>query len=113
MFYAGAVDRPGTNSEFHRVDERIVGRMPKSLSFTQAAALPLTALTAWELLFDRLGVPYGNKTQQGTLLVIAGAGGGRVDPDPARAPADRADRGGDRIPAGDRGLVRDDGRPTT
>ena len=72
VYYAGAIDRPGTNSEFHLVDERIVGRKPASLSFEQAAALPLTAITAWELLFDRLGVARG---AGGTLLVIAGAGG--------------------------------------
>jgi len=55
VFYAGSILRQGTNSEFHLVDERIVGRKPKSLSFAQAAALPLTSITAWELLFDRLG----------------------------------------------------------
>ncbi|HTH99070.1 MAG TPA: zinc-binding alcohol dehydrogenase family protein [Stellaceae bacterium] len=75
VFYAGAIDRAGTNAEFHAVDERIVGRKPASLSFTQAAALPLTSITAWELLFDRLGVAYGTKAQNGTLLVINGAGG--------------------------------------
>ena len=75
VFYAGAIDRPGTNSELHLVDERIVGRKPATLSFTQAAALPLTAITAWELLFDRLRVPYGVKRGGGTLLVINGAGG--------------------------------------
>ncbi len=55
VFYAGSIQRQGTNSEFHLVDERIVGRKPKSLSFAQSAALPLTSITAWELLFDRLG----------------------------------------------------------
>jgi len=75
VFYAGAIDRPGTNSAFHLVDERIVGRKPATLSFTEAAALPLTAITAWELLFDRLQVPYGVKRQGGTLLIINGAGG--------------------------------------
>lgn len=75
VYYAGAIDRPGTNSEFHAVDERIAGRKPASLSFVQAAALPLTAITAWELLFDRLGVPYGSRNQEGVLLVINGAGG--------------------------------------
>jgi len=59
VFYAGAVDRPGAYAELQAVDERIVGPAPVSLTATQAAALPLTALTAWELLFDRLGVPYG------------------------------------------------------
>jgi zinc-binding alcohol dehydrogenase family protein len=75
VFYAGAIDRPGTNCEFHLVDERIVGSKPATLSFSQAAALPLTSITAWELLFDRLSVPYGTKTQDGTLLIINGAGG--------------------------------------
>src|SRR6202012_4085353 len=54
VFYAGSILRQGTNSEFHLVDERIVGGKPKTLSFAQAAALPLTSITAWELLFDRL-----------------------------------------------------------
>ncbi len=75
VFYAGAMDRPGSNSELHLVDERLVGRKPATLSFTQAAALPLTSITAWELLFDRLRVPYGTKSQKGTLLIINGAGG--------------------------------------
>lgn len=75
VFYAGALDRPGANAEFHAVDERLVGRKPASLSFAEAAALPLTAITAWELLFDRLGVAYGEKTRPGTLLIINGAGG--------------------------------------
>ena len=75
VFYAGALDRPGSNSELHIVDERIVGRKPASLSFSQAAALPLTAITAWELLFDRLGVPYGVKSQKGAILIVNGAGG--------------------------------------
>ena len=56
VFYAGSIARPGTNSEFHLVDERIVGRKPDSLSDAAAAALPLTAITAWEMLFDRLDV---------------------------------------------------------
>jgi zinc-binding alcohol dehydrogenase family protein len=75
VFYCGTINRQGTNSEFHAVDERIVGRKPTSLSFAEAAALPLTALTAWELLFDRLRVPYGAKTLGGAILVINGAGG--------------------------------------
>jgi zinc-binding alcohol dehydrogenase family protein len=75
VFYAGAINRPGTNSELHLVDERIAGRKPETLSYAQAAALPLTAITAWELLFDRLGVSYGSKAQTGTLLIINGAGG--------------------------------------
>jgi zinc-binding alcohol dehydrogenase family protein len=75
VFYAGAMDRPGTNSEFHLVDERIVGPKPISLSFAEAAALPLTSITAWEMLFDRMKVPYGLPKPCGTLLVLNGAGG--------------------------------------
>jgi NADPH2:quinone reductase len=75
VFYAGSLIRPGTNAELHLVDERIVGRKPKSLDFLQAAALPLTSLTAWELLFDRLGVKPGKPVDAGSLLIIGGAGG--------------------------------------
>ena len=75
VFYTGAMDRPGTNSEFHLVDERIVGPKPTSLSFAEAAALPLTSITAWEMLFDRMKVPRGLHTPGGTLLVLNGAGG--------------------------------------
>ena len=75
VFYAGSIARPGTNSEFHLVDERIVGRKPASLSFAQAAALPLTSITAWEMLFDRFGVAPGKTPDGRALLVIGGAGG--------------------------------------
>jgi len=75
VFYAGSIQRQGTNSEFHLVDERIVGRKPKSLSFAQAAALPLTSITAWELLFDRLGAAPGKSLDPRTLLIMGGAGG--------------------------------------
>ena len=75
VFYAGSIQRPGTNSEFHLVDERIVGRKPKSLSFAQAAALPLTSITAWELLFDRLAVQPGKTIDPRSLLIVGGAGG--------------------------------------
>jgi zinc-binding alcohol dehydrogenase family protein len=75
VFYAGSIQRQGTNSEFHLVDERIVGRKPKTLSFTQAAALPLTSITAWELLFDRLSVQPGKSIDHRSLLIIGGAGG--------------------------------------
>ncbi|MFX5752352.1 zinc-binding alcohol dehydrogenase family protein, partial [Acinetobacter baumannii] len=54
VFYAGSIVRPGANSELHVVDERIVGRKPASLGHADAAAIPLTAITAWELLFDRV-----------------------------------------------------------
>jgi zinc-binding alcohol dehydrogenase family protein len=75
VFYAGSILRQGTNSEFHLVDERIVGKKPKSLSFAQAAALPLTSITAWELLFDRLGAVPGKSLDARTLLITGGAGG--------------------------------------
>jgi zinc-binding alcohol dehydrogenase family protein len=75
VYYAGAITRPGTNSELHLVDERIVGHMPATLDFAQAAALPLTTITAWELLFDRLGVLPGKKPNPKSLLVIGAAGG--------------------------------------
>jgi NADPH2:quinone reductase len=75
VFYAGSIQRQGTNSEFHLVDERIVGRKPKTLSFAQAAALPLTSITAWELLFDRLTAVPGKSVDPRTLLIVGGAGG--------------------------------------
>jgi zinc-binding alcohol dehydrogenase family protein len=75
VFYAGSILRQGTNSEFHLVDERIVGRKPKTLSFAQSAALPLTSITAWELLFDRLGAVPGKSVDPRTLLIVGGAGG--------------------------------------
>ncbi|GAB0113874.1 zinc-binding alcohol dehydrogenase family protein [Acidisoma sp. C75] len=75
VFYAGALDAPGTNAEFHLVDERIVGRKPESLSFAQAAALPLTAITAWEGLFDRLDVKRPVPGAARAILIIGGAGG--------------------------------------
>lgn len=75
VFYAGSIQRQGTNAEFHLVDERIVGKKPKALSFAQAAALPLTSITAWELLFDRLGAVPGKSVDSRTLLIMGGAGG--------------------------------------
>jgi zinc-binding alcohol dehydrogenase family protein len=75
VWYAGSVARPGTDSELHLVDERIVGKKPLSLSFAQAAALPLTTITAWELLFDRFGVQPGKRPTEDTLLIIGAAGG--------------------------------------
>jgi zinc-binding alcohol dehydrogenase family protein len=74
VFYAGIPTRPGTNAEYHLVDDRIAGHKPKTLSFAEAAALPLTALTAWEMLFDRFKIPRDQITR-GTLLIIGGAGG--------------------------------------
>ncbi|UDF05683.1 zinc-binding alcohol dehydrogenase family protein [Asticcacaulis sp. AND118] len=75
VFYAGDIMRSGTNAEFHAVDERIVGHKPRSLSFAEAAALPLTAITAWEILFERLRVLRDASAAPQTLLVIGGAGG--------------------------------------
>lgn len=72
VWYAGDITRAGCNQEFHLVDERIVAKKPKSLSFIEAAALPLTGITAWELLFDRLKV---NTSRQETLLITGAAGG--------------------------------------
>ncbi|NEK74637.1 MAG: zinc-binding alcohol dehydrogenase family protein, partial [Xanthomonas euvesicatoria] len=74
VYYAGALTRPGTNAEFHLVDERLVGRKPATLDDAAAAALPLTAITAWELLFDRLGIAEGGG--EGQALLVVGAGGG-------------------------------------
>jgi zinc-binding alcohol dehydrogenase family protein len=75
VFYAGSITRPGTNAEYHLVDERIVGRKPAGLSDAEAAALPLTAITAWEMLFDRLDVRRPTPQGGDTILVIGGAGG--------------------------------------
>jgi NADPH2:quinone reductase len=75
VFYAGTIGRQGTNAEFHLVDERIVGRKPKSLGWAEAAAIPLTALTAWETLFDRLNVVKPVPGAKPSILVIGGAGG--------------------------------------
>ncbi len=75
VFYAGSVVRPGANSEFHLVDERIVGRKPKNIGFAEAAALPLTSITAWEMLFDRLQISRDAAAKPGALFIIGGAGG--------------------------------------
>lgn len=74
VWYAGSIARPGSDAELQLVDERIVGRKPASLSFAEAAALPLTSITAWEMLFERLRIPLGPH-REGTLLIIGGAGG--------------------------------------
>ncbi len=75
VYYAGSIDRPGSNAELHAVDARIAARAPATLSDAQAAALPLTSITAYELLFDRLRVARGAASQGQTLLVMGGAGG--------------------------------------
>ncbi|HUI18715.1 MAG TPA: zinc-binding alcohol dehydrogenase family protein [Alphaproteobacteria bacterium] len=75
VWYAGSILRQGTNAEFHLVDERIVGAMPKRLAFAEAAALPLTSITAWEMLFDRFAIRPGKPASAGALLIIGAAGG--------------------------------------
>jgi NADPH2:quinone reductase len=91
VYYAGSITRPGCDSEYHAVDERIAGRKPKNLSFEEAAAMPLTTITAWEALFDRLSIPLARlkpddtgeatvssafrRTSGESLLIIGGAGG--------------------------------------
>jgi zinc-binding alcohol dehydrogenase family protein len=73
VYYAGELERPGSNAEYQTVDERLVGRKPKSIGFAEAAALPLTSITAWELLFDRFGL---RETESGGSLLVSGAAGG-------------------------------------
>lgn len=77
VFYAGDITRPGSNAEFQIVDERIVARKPRTLSFAEAAALPLTAITAWEALFDRFNIAPEKKPEhrERSVLIIGGAGG--------------------------------------
>jgi NADPH:quinone reductase len=75
VFYAGSIARPGANAELHLVDERIVGPKPKSLDWASAAALPLTAITAWEALFDRLDVKKPVPGAAAAILIVGGAGG--------------------------------------
>ena len=91
VFYAGAIDRPGTNSQFHLADERIVGPKPRSLDGAEAAALPLTAITAWETMFDRLDVRRPVPGAMPAILIIGDAGGvGSVAIQLARALTDLA-----------------------
>lgn len=75
VYYAGALNRPGTNAEFHLVDERIAGAKPATLGFAAAAALPLTSITAWEAMFDRLHVARAVPGAARAILIIGGAGG--------------------------------------
>ncbi|WP_252504044.1 zinc-binding alcohol dehydrogenase family protein [Sporosarcina sp. Marseille-Q4943] len=76
VYYAGDITRPGTNSQYHLVDERIVGHKPKKLSFAESAAMPLTGLTAWEGLFERLMIDMGDQgNTERSILIIGGAGG--------------------------------------
>jgi NADPH2:quinone reductase len=74
VWYAGDINRPGSNAELQLVDERITGRMPQSLGFADAAALPLTSITAWEILFDSYALKEGEGKGE-SLLIVGGAGG--------------------------------------
>ena len=78
VFYAGDFTRAGTNSAFHLVDERIVGKKPKSLDFAEAAAFPLTSITAWELLFDSLKINIGEGKNESVLIIGAAGGVGSI-----------------------------------
>jgi zinc-binding alcohol dehydrogenase family protein len=75
VYYAGDITHPGSNAQFQLVDERIVGHKPRSLTFAEAAAMPLTTLTAWEALFDRMQIDRHGANHGQSLLIIAGAGG--------------------------------------
>ncbi len=75
VYYAGCITKPGSNSEFQLVDERIAAKKPSSLGFAESAALPLTTITAWEALFDRLGISKEGADQGKSILMIGGAGG--------------------------------------
>lgn len=114
VWYAGDITRPGSNAEFQAVDERIVARKPASLSFADAAAMPLTTITAWESLFDRFGL-----TAESTGEPSGARRGGRrrLGDDPAGEGADR--RAGDRhrqprrlSRMGDESRCRRRGRPS-
>lgn len=76
VYYAGSISRPGTNSEYHLVDERIAAAKPDILTFEEAAAMPLTSLTAWEGLFERLGISRDQEQNEGKSILIIGAAGG-------------------------------------
>lgn len=75
VYYAGDITRPGCNSALHVVDERLVGRKPASMDFADAAALPLTTITAWESFFDRMAIDPGGAQRGASMLIINGAGG--------------------------------------
>lgn len=75
VYYAGDITRPGSNAELQAVDSRIVGHAPRSLSLAQSAALPLTSLTAWEALFDRMKIPTDGGHADRSILMVGGAGG--------------------------------------
>ena len=109
VYYAGDVTRPGSNAEYQLVDARLVGHAPTTIDMADAAALPLTAITAWELLFQRMPFDSENGGKGKTLLIIAGAGGRRLHCHPARAPR-RFHRDRHRVTPGNGRLVHGDGR---
>ncbi len=76
VYYAGTNQKPGANSEWHVVDERLVGHKPTGLTFAEAAAMPLTGVTAWEALFDRMRIPFDPSRNQGKTILVIGAAGG-------------------------------------
>lgn len=104
VWYAGDLTRPGSNAEFQLVDERIVGRKPTTLSFSEAAALPLTSLTAWELLFDRMQVD--KDAEDKVILVIGAAGGRRFNPCTARQNINKIEVGGHRFTRRDHAMAK-------
>lgn len=73
VYYAGDITKQGSNAEYQIIDERIVGRKPTLLSIEEAAVIPLTVLTAWEILFDRIRI--NEKDKGKSILIIGGAGG--------------------------------------
>lgn len=75
VFYSGSLNRPGSNAEYQLVDERVTALKPRSLSFAEAASLPLTTITAWESLFDRLRLPVGKGHTDDAILIVGAAGG--------------------------------------
>jgi len=75
VYYAGSNQRPGANSQLHLVDERIVGSKPANLSFAEAAAMPLTTITAWEAMFERMGLSKSGADAGKSILILGGAGG--------------------------------------
>ena len=111
VFYAGSVGRLGADMEFHLVDERIVGRKPRTLDFAAAAALPLTSITAWEAMFDRLDVAKPVLGAARAILILGGAGGvGSIAIQLARQLTDLDDRR-DRVAARNRAMGEGHGRP--
>ena len=108
VFYAGELERPGSNAEYQAVDERLVGRKPKSIGFAEAAALPLTSITAWEL--SSTGLAFA-KVRAARLCWSAAPRRRGFRPCPAGATAHRIDRHRDGVAAGDGAMGNGDGRP--